>query len=273
MDLVFYKMQGSGNDFILFDLNSVPVNISQMSAWAKKLCQRCFGVGADGLIFLEEVRNGEIDFKWHFYNADGTKAEMCGNGARCAAWLANYLGLAGKEQAFLTEAGVIHAEIVKENEVKVELTEPKDLKLDVKIFIDENDFNIHYVNTGVPHVVFFTENIKEIDVNKIGRRIRFHDYFSPSGSNVNFVQIVKKDFILLRTYERGVENETYACGTGAAASVYVGFALGLLNREVNVVTSGGEKLKIFLQGERIFLQGKTILVYKGFLNKKILENI
>jgi len=269
-DIVFYKMQGSGNDFVLFDLRDVQVDYSKMSAWAKILCARCFGIGADGLIFLEKVDQGEVDFKWYFYNADGSEAEMCGNGSRCAARLAYQLGLAGKKQRFLTKAGVIRAEIKDKNWVKVELTKPKDLQLNIPLKLNKNNYNVHFVNTGVPHVVVFVEALQDLDVLDVGKQIRFHSRFGPAGTNVNFGQILNPKEILLRTYERGVEAETYACGTGSAASVYVGWKLGQLDNEVKVYTSGGEELTVAIEEESVFLQGKAILVYKGFLNPEIL---
>ncbi|MDQ7031116.1 MAG: diaminopimelate epimerase [Desulfonauticus sp.] len=273
MNIPFYKMQGSGNDFILFDLRDVSVSQDEMSVWAQKLCKRAFSIGADGLIFLENVEQDQVDFKWHFYNADGSRAEMCGNGSRCAALLAYLLELAPQKLCFLTDAGVIKAEIKGENLVKVQLTAPRDLKLNINLDLEAQRINVHYVNTGVPHVVFFVDDLKAVNVQEMGKQIRFHSLFAPEGTNVNFVQILNQDYILLRTYERGVEAETYACGTGASACVYVGNKLGLLAREVKVETSGREKLGIYLDGETVFLEGQTVLVYRGFLDKTLLEQI
>lgn len=271
-NLVFYKMHGSGNDFVLFDLRQVKVAEQEMEAWAKKLCARGFGIGADGLIFLEPEEDTGASYKWHFFNADGSRAEMCGNGSRCAAWLAVKLGLAPKEHTFLTDAGLIKAQVIGEDEVKVQLTPPKDLQLNILLDLENKEWKVHFVNTGVPHCVVFREDVQTTEVANLGRTIRFHSHFQPAGTNVNFAQVVDRKKILLRTYERGVEVETYACGTGAAATAYVAFNLGLVDSTVELITSGQEKLIISIERENLFLQGKAVLVYKGYLNKQILTS-
>lgn len=266
----FYKMHGSGNDFILFDLRKVQIKLEDMPNWAKKLCRRGFGIGADGLIFLEPQEGEQVSYRWYFFNADGSRAEMCGNGSRCAAWLAHYLGLAEKEHFFLTDAGVIKAEIVNEDEVKVQLTTPFDLKLNFTLDVNEEEIVAHSVNTGVPHCVIFRDDLENFAVKEIGRKIRFHKHFEPAGTNVNFAKVIDKNKILLRTYERGVEDETYACGTGASATAYIAFNLDKVGNKVEIITSGKEKLTIYLEEDNIFLQGKAILVYEGVLNNKVL---
>ncbi len=262
----FYKMQGSGNDFILFDNRSLGLSRKEMSIWAGKLCPRAFAVGADGMIFLDSATDSNLDFVWHFFNSDGSRAEMCGNGSRCASLLAHKIGLAGTTQIFGTDAGPIKAGILENGLVKVQLTTPNNMMLDVSLFLeDEKEIILHHVNTGVPHAVIVCENVKMVDIARMGKAIRFHREFSPLGTNVNFIQVVDKSSILLRTYERGVENETFACGTGAAASVVVGTALGLLNSPVKVTTSGGEELLIDFHEGDVFLTGKAVIVYKAQL--------
>jgi len=270
----FFKMQGSGNDFILFDNRSLKLPTSSMQHWAQKLCTRAFGIGADGLIFIEHPPIGSsLDYIWHFYNADGSRAEMCGNGSRCVARLAFELGIAGESQTFGTDAGPIKATILPDtNEVKVQLTKPLEKQLHVAITKDNGEgMDVHFVNTGVPHTVIFTHDVKKVDVALLGNSIRYNARFAPAGTNVNFVQIQDKDHILLRTYERGVENETYACGTGASASVYLAHALGKCSEHVAVSTSGGEQLQVHLEKEDVFLQGPALLIYTGQLRPQAFD--
>ncbi len=265
----FYKMQGSGNDFILFDNRSLGLPLEDMPGWAKKLCPRRFAVGADGMIFLDSTPETDLDFVWHFFNSDGSRAEMCGNGSRCASLLAHEIGLAGKTQTFGTDAGPIKASVLEKGLVKVQLTPPKGMRLDFPLILDDGqEVNVHYINTGVPHVVVVCESVKMVDISRMGKAIRFHRKFYPSGTNVNFIEVVNKNSILLRTYERGIEDETFACGTGAAASVVVGASLGLLNSSVKVTTTGGEELSIDFSGEDVFLTGKTVFVYKAELMRE-----
>ncbi|WP_028575334.1 diaminopimelate epimerase [Desulfonatronovibrio hydrogenovorans] len=262
--VTFYKMQGSGNDFILFDNTSLRLAREDMPFWASKLCPRGFAVGADGMIFLDKTAKEGLDYVWHFYNSDGSRAEMCGNGSRCASLLANIIGLAGKDQVFGTDAGPITARILDQGLVKVQLTPAINLRLNIPLTLEGGqEINVHHVNTGVPHAVVVCENVDQVDVAKVGRAIRFHKEFSPSGTNVNFIEKKGDDSIILRTYERGVEDETFACGTGAAASVVVGSALKILKAPVEVTTSGGEFLAIDISEDQVFLTGKATLVFKG----------
>ncbi len=152
--------------------------------------------------------------------------------------------------------------------VKVQLTKPKDFKQDIEIEIQGETHRVQYVNTGVPHAILFLEDVKNLDVQNIGAKVRFHEKFKPSGTNVNFVSISRDGKLHLRTYERGVEAETYACGTGAAASAYVAHKLGYTNKnEVPVITSGGEKLTITIgEKDTLYLTGGATLVYEGKLN-------
>lgn len=263
----FFKMHGSGNHFVLLDNRTLRVPAADMAGWAKAVCAPGFGVGADGLIFLDQAPAGSgADYMWHFYNADGSRAEMCGNGSRCAARLAVHLGLAGPEHVLLTDAGPIRAAVAPDSDqVKVQLTPPQGLALDIPLTLDGEKLTVHFVNTGVPHTVVECGDLASVDVKKLGRALRFHPHFAPAGTNVNFIQATERDALYLRTYERGVEDETYACGTGAAASALVANALGLAGPEVAVTTSGGEVLRIFLENGTVFLQGPAVTVYTGRL--------
>ena len=262
----FYKMQGSGNDFILFDNRTLGLSPKEMPEWAKALCPRAFAVGGDGMIFLDPADSDDLDFKWHFFNSDGSRAEMCGNGSRCASLLAYKIGLAGNTQVFGTDAGPVRARVLNSGLVKVQLTPPQGMRLGISLILEDGrDFEVHYINTGVPHAIIVCENVKEMNVKKTGRAVRLHSEFSPSGTNVNFIQVKDRHHIILRTYERGVEDETFACGTGAAACAVAGGAMGLLDSPVRVVTSGGEELFIDFDRDDVFLTGKATLVYKGEL--------
>jgi len=260
-----YKMQGCGNDFVFIDNRELQLPVDHMENWATKICRRAFGVGADGLVFLDNGPSGTekaVDYIWHFYNADGSRAEMCGNASRCAGLLAVELGFAGTSHSFGSDAGPIRAEVNPEAcEVKVELTPPQDMKLNTTFDIEGEESVIHFVNTGVPHAVYLHDDASLLDIKKLGAHVRYHSLFAPSGTNANFVTVLDKENIHLRTYERGVEDETYACGTGAAAGVVITHALGLTGPEVNVRSSGGEILGISLEDGSVFLKGKALKVY------------
>ncbi|MCQ2444870.1 MAG: diaminopimelate epimerase, partial [Mailhella sp.] len=211
-NVTFHKMHGCGNDFIFIDNRSAGVSVDHMADWAVTLCNRKTGIGADGLLFLESTPEGrEGDFIWHFYNADGSRAEMCGNASRCASWLAVDLGLAGRELSFGTDAGVIRASVDFEGmRSRVELTHPKDLALHAVLEADGASYDVQFVNTGVPHAVIICDDCDTVDVDTLGRIFRYHEHFAPRGTNVNFVTVTGRDAIHVRTYERGVEGETLA---------------------------------------------------------------
>ncbi|MCX5669016.1 MAG: diaminopimelate epimerase [Candidatus Omnitrophica bacterium] len=254
--LKFTKMVGSGNDFII--IKGKPVG--NLPRLAKTLCDRKFGIGADGMLLLDKCK--DTDLSMRIFNADGSEAEMCGNGARCAAFFS------GRPKARLrTAAGVINVE-VHGNQVKIQLTAPKDIKLDIPLIVNGRSLNVNFINTGVPHVVIFVSGIDDIDLKSIGRSIRRHRKFSPRGTNVNFVQEKGKNFIQIRTYERGVEDETLACGTGSTAAALIFALKNNLDNLVKVQTQSGETLKITFQKEngefrKVWLEGSVEIVYKG----------
>ncbi len=205
------------------------------------LCHRHYSVGADGIIVI--VPSRKADFKWRFFNADGSEAEMCGNGARCAARFAYLKKIAKKNLTFETLSGIIRAE-VRKNVVEVQLTSASGLRMNIAVPLDSGLRMGHYINTGVPHLVYLSKNLESEDVDRIGRTTRFHDLFKPAGTNVNFLQIRDRHTIRIRTYERGVEGETLACGTGSVAAALVAGALGAVVSPVDVLTWGGEKIVI-----------------------------
>lgn len=264
----FYKLQGCGNDFVAIDNRVLRLPRELMAEWARKVCPRAFGVGADGILFVEPAPVGvAADYVWHFYNADGSRAEMCGNASRCVGRLAHALGLAGERHVLGTDAGPIAVAVdVAAGLVKVQLTEPKGLELNIKLDVDGREVTAHFVNTGVPHTVVPVDDVAAVDVAALGRAIRFHERFAPAGTNVNFVQIVDAGHTRVRTYERGVEGETYACGTGVSAVQVVLSALGLAGGELANTTSGGEVLTTSMEGGRVFLKGAAELTFTGEIN-------
>lgn len=264
----FYKLQGCGNDFVAIDNRVLRLPRELMAEWAKRICPRAFGVGADGLFFLELAAPGSgADVQWHFYNADGSRAEMCGNASRCAGRLIHALGIAGERHVLLTDAGPVAIAVdAQAGLVKVQLTAPKDLVLNTPLSVLGRQTVVHFVNTGVPHAVILVEQAAEVDVAAIGRAVRFHEHFAPAGTNVNFVQVVDAAHTLMRTYERGVEAETYACGTGACAVQVVLHALGLTGAELANTSTGGEVLTTSIEDGRVFLKGAAELTFTGELN-------
>ena len=272
--IAFEKMSGTGNDFIIIDNRDNIVPHDEQSAFAAKVCRRMFSVGADGLILIEN--SATADFRWQFYNADGSVAEMCGNGSRCAARFAYRQGIAGKTMRFETIAGVIEAEIIGEEEiVRVLLTAPRDYRFNLAIELDGEQHELSFVNTGVPHAVIFVDT-DNVPVKKWGRKIRYDEQFQPAGTNANFVRLLGGNTILARTYERGVEDETMACGTGAVASALMASIHKGLASPIEVQTSGGERLTIYFdrkQGpeeQKVYLQGPARRIYTGTMTAESL---
>lgn len=272
-DITFHKMHGCGNDFALIDNRGYKVPVEHMAAWARIVCPRAFSVGADGLIFLEEAptgTEGSPSYRWHFYNADGSRAEMCGNASRCAARLAVELGIAPEKHSFLTDAGVIRAQLLDADTVRVQLTDPQGMVLDTALDVAGDALHVHFVDSGVPHAVIFVDDAKTQDIKRLGPALRYHEHFAPKGTNANIAQIKDTGSLYLRTYERGVEGETHACGTGAVAASLLANALGLTGEKVGVTTSGGEQLTVELENGKVFLTGKAVKVYTGTLQPAVL---
>jgi len=263
----FMKMSGSGNDFILIDNRQGILDPNQLKDFVTRVCARKVSVGADGLILIEPSKR--VHFRWRFFNADGSEAEMCGNGGRCAARFAVLKGIAPLQLSFETLAGIIEAEVYGKR-VKLQMVQPFGMELDLRVGIDGQEHFLHFINTGVPHAVEIVEEGSRLPVTEVGRKIRFHPRFQPAGANANFVQPIDRGRLKVRTYERGVEDETLACGTGAVASTLIAAAKGLVDSPVAVETTGGEVLNIYFQRkgeafERVFLEGDTRVVYEGEL--------
>ncbi len=264
----FTKMVASGNDFVLID-GSRGLGVRSLAVLAEKICSRKYGVGADGLLLLEKSKIADV--RMRIFNPDGSEAKMCGNGARCVAlYSAREQRTENREQrktSIETKVGIIEFKVKGDN-VKIKLTEPKDLKLDIPIKINKRNLKANFIDIGVPHAVIFVEGLDEIHVSEIGRVIRNHRKFAPHGTNVDFLEVLGKDSIGIRTYERGVEDETLACGTGSVASALI-FALKAdSGNKINVHTKSQEILKVCFdrinnEFENVWLEGEAKIVYKG----------
>ena len=272
--IAFEKMSGTGNDFVIIDNRAGGIKPEEQSQFAAAVCRRMFSVGADGLILIEDSETA--DFRWQFYNSDGSVAEMCGNGSRCAARYAFRHGIAGRTMRFETLAGVIEAAVIGEDEeVRIRLTKPFDYRFGLQIELDGENFPLSFVNTGVPHAVIFVDR-PDVPVNSWGRKIRYDQRFQPAGTNANFVYLSGDNTILSRTYERGVEDETRACGTGAVASALMAVIHHGLRSPVTVQTSGGDRLTIHIEMKddreagAVYLQGPARLIYSGMLTAEAL---
>lgn len=265
MKIPFMKMSGSGNDFILIDHRKPLIDGDRMAEFARKVCRRRISVGADGLIFIENSK--KADFRWRFFNADGSEAEMCGNGGRCVARFAYLKGITGPALTFETLAGILSAR-VDGKRVKLEMTKPHSLKLDESLLIDGKQEALSSINTGVPHAVLFIENMEGVDVVRVGRMVRHHPHFAPNGTNMNFVRLETESRLSIRTYERGVEEETLACGTGTVASALIAAFKGMVKSPVSVKTRGGEILTVHFEIDgqevkRVFFEGEVHIIYEA----------
>jgi diaminopimelate epimerase len=271
MLLRFFKMNGAGNDFIVVDNRDLSLTKELDADTIAALCDRHRGIGADGLLAVEPAQK-DADFRFRYYNADGGEAEMCGNGARCFGRFTAHLGeIVLKRVTFETIAGTLAAEMIGDD-VRIAMSEPKDLKLNTDVKLPELNSAVHFMNTGVPHAVTFLENAKaldEFDVYSNGAAIRNHAAFSPAGTNANFAAVLAPDHISIRTYERGVEDETLACGTGMVASALVHHLLTGAPSPIKVDVEGGDTLEIGFEktGDQSFknvtLTGPADFVFEG----------
>ncbi len=265
----FSKLNGSGNDFLLVDDRAGAMKGIELPAFVRKVCDRSRSIGADGAIFLGTSRTA--DFRWNFFNADGSVAEMCGNGGRCAARFAVERRIARRHLAFETLAGLIRAE-VSGRRVKLQMTRPHGLALGKTLTLKGMRIEYSFVNTGVPHAVIFVPDLGKIDLMGVGRGVRTHRVFAPRGTNVDFAR-VRNGAVFVRTYERGVEGETLACGTGAVAAGILAAAHGLVEPPVSVSTRGGEALTIHFDPARadfgdVYLEGDTSWSYDGVMTEE-----
>ena len=266
MLLPFTKMNGAGNDFVVIDNRALDRSLT--TAQIATLCDRHRGVGADGVLAVEPAENG-ADVKFRYYNADGGEAEMCGNGARCfGRYTARLLPENPSQVSFETIAGNLSAKLIGSN-VEVAMSDPFDLAIGTEVVVPGFDSTIHTINTGVPHTVSFVDDTAAIDVRRIGSEIRNHQHFAPAGTNANFAQVLEPGHLRIRTYERGVEDETLACGTGMVACAVLHHLLTGAPSPVRVDVAGGDTLEIGFEssGENrihdVTLTGPADFVFDG----------
>ncbi|WMJ77701.1 MULTISPECIES: diaminopimelate epimerase [unclassified Sedimentibacter] len=268
----FTKMHGAGNDFIIINNMELKLPADKLSVIAKTLCQRKVSIGADGLMAVD-FPEGDTDFRMRFYNQDGSIGEMCGNGARCISRYAYINNIAGKKMSFETGAGIVKSEVLEGRLVKVQLNSPEVIKLENDIEIDGKKYECSYIelgNPGLPHAVVRYEfkNADELEMFDIGRKIRYYDGF-PKGANVNFFDVIDENTAIVKTYERGVEDFTLACGTGSASAAVALMLKGYLKggKRVKIIVPGGELfIEVESNGEKVeklYLIGDTNIVAEG----------
>jgi diaminopimelate epimerase len=266
MILHFTKMNGAGNDFVMLDNRELKLNLSRPEIAA--LCDRHRGIGADGLICVERA-TGEGDFRMRYYNADGGEAEMCGNGARCFGRFVNHLHQGSLSRVrFETLAGLIEAELIG-NEVRLEMSQPHGLQLNLALQAAGAELCVHRLNTGVPHAVVVVPDLAAVEVRTLGSALRHHQAFAPKGSNANFMVARGPSQIAIRTYERGVEDETLACGTGMVACALIHHELSGEPGPIAVTVAGGDTLRVGFErvaaGEyrKVTLLGPADITFSG----------
>lgn len=272
----FMKLSGSGNDFILIDNRRWVVEPRRASALAAKVCAHRLSVGGDGLILIERSRRA--DFRWRLFNADGSEAAFSGNGARCAARFAYLKRIAPRRMRFETPAGIVEAELVPDAKraltaVKVRFPDPTGLRLHLKVQLERpsggtDTYEAHFLDTGVPHCVYFVDDPDRVDVVGIGRPTRYHPVFQPAGANVNFIKVLDPHRIRIRTYERGVEDETLACGTGSIAAALIASRVAKVESPVTLIPQSGLELTVHFRscGEAfadVYLEGDARAVSEG----------
>ncbi len=255
MNFEFFKYQGAGNDFVMVDdrNRAFPLN----EEFINRICDRHFGVGADGLILLQD--DADLDFRMVYFNSDGRESSMCGNGGRCVARFAQRLGIIENKTKFNAIDG-IHEALLEENGIHLKMTNVSEVRT-------ARDFV--FLNTGSPHHIEFVRDVDQIDVKHRGAAIRYGGPYFEEGSNVNFVEVIDENTLKIRTYERGVEDETLACGTGVTAAAIAAFDTGKINAgQINVKAMGGNlsvKFKKNASGgyEDIWLTGPAEFVFEG----------
>lgn len=264
----FYKMSGAGNDFVVLD-NRLGVLDGDLNAFSAKVADRRRGIGSDGVLLLE--KSAVSDFRMRYFNSDGSEAEMCGNGGRCIARFANLVGAASVDMQFENLAGTFSASVRGDGRVDLRMTRPHSLNLGLDLPVDGTVWRGHFINTGVPHLVVPVPEVLAVDLPDLGPKLRWHDAFAPRGTNVNFVEALADGSLKVRTYERGVEGETLACGTGAVACAVVMARLGRAASPVRVVPSGGDILCVAFRpteegASDVTLTGPAEVTFTGTLD-------
>lgn len=268
----FTKMQGTGNDFLVLDNRTVQFSEAELSAFAATWCPRRYGVGGDGVLALDHPETPAADYRMHYVNADGSRATMCGNGARCLFRFARRADFEKAELAFDTDAGLYRATYADETRDHVRLFVPDitDVRSDVALDRDvpEAIHTLYFVHTGTEHLVAVVEDLEAVPVREWGRRLRHAPTLEPTGANVNFVEEREEGVVRLRTYEKGVEDETLSCGTGVLAAAVVAERLEWVDagEAVPIQTKGG-RLWVGIaktdRGPERYLEGPAVSVFQG----------
>lgn len=279
MRVRFTKMHGNGNDFVLVDeFKGVVVDEMDKPRFVRAVCDRYFGIGADGMLFVQPSDVADVRFR--YFNSDGSEAEMCGNGIRCFSRYVVEEGYAESPLRVETLAGILELDVTRDGDrwwVRVDMGKPRFAVDEIpareevwsrEIKFDGRSIKLYAVNTGVPHAVIFVDDL-DFDIIPLARHVRYHPLF-PEGINVNFAKVVDSRTIEVRTYERGVENETLSCGTGSVAVAVVANRLGMAESSVSVLTKGGE-LKIDVLSDTVYMTGQAARVADGHINTEELR--
>lgn len=262
----FWKMHGAANDFIVVDDRGLAFPLAD-GPWMRRMMARHTGVGSEGVLLIQP--SAQAHFRMRFFNPDGGEVDMCGNGARCIARLAHELGVAPARMAFETGAGLVRAD-VRGDHVELTMTPPHDWRLDRRLQVGGRTLAYDFVNSGVPHVVVVVDDLDRAPVQELGAAIRYHPDFAPRGTNANFIAITGPDALRVRTYERGVEAETPACGTGIVAAALLAGRTGRVQAPVTVVPTSGDTLRVDFRltadgAEDVTLFGPALHVFRGEL--------
>ena len=277
--ILFSKMSGAGNDFIVIDKNLNP-DFVLSNAVIQNLCDRRNGIGADGVITIED--SADYDFEMNYYNADGSYGSLCGNGARCAIKFADLTGrITEPVTRFIANKFQYTGKVLQNELILFDLNSPEKIKYDFKIMAYDQMINSYFADTGSPHVVInildilknpenpkvFFQNLDEVPVIDIGKQIRYSSDFAPAGTNVNFIHI-KDEKIYIRTYERGVEDETWACGTGSVAAAFISFVKFGLKPPIKIIPRSGDQLIVDFSIEdqnvkNLSLTGPAKVIFTG----------
>jgi len=259
--IFFTKMEGTGNDFLIIDNRNGLVNESidgeDLPGFIKKIAHRKLGAGSDGVILVEESK--DFPFSMRYYNHDGSEAAICLNGARCVVSYTFRLGLIKEKGKFISASGPVGF-YYKNGTVSIEVLPPVDLKLNFSLTVNRKKYRANFLKVGVPHCIVFVDSFDEVDVKKVGQAIRHHKTFQPEGTNVNFVKVEGND-LFVKTYERGVEDETLSCGTGALASAYIATKLFVTQSPVVCITQGGDLVATIK--EKLYIEGPVNYICDG----------
>ncbi len=276
IEINFTKMNGAGNDFVVLNNFDSALQIN-FPAFAEAVCARGFGIGADGLLVLQKSRDNDFDFEMVYLNSDGSEGGMCGNGGRCIARFAVLNGICKPQMRFVAHGGSYSAEVFDDRKVRLHLPDPDKVTPSIRIPLDDQQVDATYVHPNTDHVVLTGgsgfDKVDSSDLIGLARKIRYNLELFPRGTNVNLIEKISEEGVRMRTYERGVENETLACGTGAVASAVTSAIRYSMSSPVRIKTSGGEVLTVSFERNnnrfsKIVLEGSARVVFQG----KILYN-